>query len=91
MAGVGGCGACSWVLGGQHRALVHSTGPLGPVGGGMGGYPRRCPVTDVVVVARHRGLWWVAAWSLHKVSVTLFCTMPGPSLADGGRDRKSVV
>jgi hypothetical protein len=67
--------------------LCAAPGPLGQVDGGMGGCPWCRPIAVAVVVARGRGVWWVAAWSLHDFSVARFCTTWGLSLNAGGQWR----
>ena len=63
--------------------LCATPGPLGPVDGGVGGCPWCRPIADAVVVVLGCGLWRVAAWSFHVISVARFCATRGLPLDAG--------
>ena len=65
--------------------LCAMPGPLGLVDSGVGGCHWCHPIANVVVMVLGCGLWWVAAWSFHAISVTCFCATQGLPLDAGGQ------
>ena len=89
------CGCCCWWVAAQSLYIFGVArfctmpGPFDPVDSGVGGCPWCRPIAAAIVVVRGCGLQWLAAWSLHSVSVARFCATWGlpwlQGVSQGGR------